>query len=61
MSGTRPSHAAAAWRRAFCLLLLACGLPVVSARAQTPGAGETRPNGFDLNAGLGMRLTSNPG
>jgi len=39
---------------------LACGLSAVPARAQVPVAVAPEPNGFDLNVGMGMRLTSNP-
>jgi hypothetical protein len=50
-----------AWRRAACLLLLAGGLPGAGALAQVPVDVRPAPSGFDLNVGLGMRLTSNAG
>lgn len=51
---------ATAWRQVLCLLLVACGLPAVPARAQVPVVVAPEPNGFDLNLGMGIRHTSNP-
>lgn len=50
-----------AWRRAACLLLVAFGLPAAKALAQVPVDVRSAPSGFDLNVGLGIRLTSNAG
>jgi hypothetical protein len=49
----------AASRRILSLLVVVWGLQAGLARAQAPG-GPT-PDGFDLNVGMGMRLTNNPG
>lgn len=51
---------ATAWRQVLGLLLVACGLPAASALAQVPVVVAPGPNGFDLNVGVGTRLTSNP-
>lgn len=47
--------------RAACLLLVAFGLPAAEALAQVPVDVRPAPSGFDLNVGVGMRLTSNAG
>lgn len=54
-------ESATAWRRFLGPLVVACALPAAEARAQAPGPIDPTPNGFDLNVGLGMRFTSNPG